>query len=62
MPNVQLAKGTPIRVRGMGKRATGRISRDVEPGAKFITYRSDYNAGEYVALVEKVRVEKRARR
>lgn len=51
-----LHKGTRVRVVGAGrKHGTGTISREPEPGAERVMYRSDHNLGERLAPLEKVR-------
>lgn len=49
-----LHKGTRVHVRGMGKRAKGAISREPD-GKPFVTYRAEFNAGEYLVPLASVR-------
>ncbi len=49
-------KGSRIHVAGAGKFANGTISREPEPGASHIAYRSEYNLGERLVPISKVQV------
>jgi len=51
-----LHKGTPIKVRGMGKLAAGTVSREPEDGATHVMYRCQYNLGERLVPITNVRI------
>lgn len=51
-----LEKGSPVRVKGMGKCSKGHVTRD--PDGTSITFRCNYHGGEHTVPTEKVRYDR----
>lgn len=51
-----LHQGVAIRVKGMGRAGRGTISREPEPGATHVYFRSYLKGGERLVAIEKVSI------
>lgn len=50
-----LHKGSRIHVRGAGKLGNGTVSREPDSAVAYLYYRDDWNGGERLAQVSRVR-------